>query len=871
MPGIDPCRDEVLKAIGRDKLSPAEEALIARHAGKLKARIDAGGDPKTVLQNFAEERASEKAARQVRAAGNEVARAGAQARKDAAADFGSRAPAQVLQSMLVSSLKTFTGAMDSLGKRIKGGVDAAQERYLTAIEQAGLTDYVFKGSDQLNIWKALDALNHEQDAVPFGSNAVKAATIFKKNADTMLLLKGDAYIPSGRIEDWTGPQMHDPYAIGKAGGNRLGSDASADAWIKDVLPNVNWDKTFGGELLNADISLKVKRLRSLWEDFVSGKHLEYGSVNSLKNRELYFKDVDSQYAYNQKYGGGRTLGENINGWLTREARNVEIAKMFGSDPEGFVKRLSNEWGKQLKDNDSLSASQRAKAQKDLAAVEKAAVNRYLPSLTGGLGLPENAVAYYAYNAQQMANALAVGAATPVVLGDLPLFMNNMARYGGPAMTKHFGYLADTVKTFMDMPPAQRKIAAALAEIQLSDGTNPLARANQGEYVAGAVHGIEKFIYKTALHTGWVDRIRPAATVMHGAYHWFERNKAYADLDPALQDGFEKFGIGEKDWDIIRKSEAGDVLSNVKAFGPAAIRRMDREQFRSIAGAEASDAILRRAQNGIADRYRNFLGHMGDSVTSSTSPELQALSSGGIPRNSLAGFLVNSFNSLKSFTYRLTRDHYGAMVAGDRNPENLGWATMLKNFTMGRGGDPGGRVAMTKFAANNVLFGMLIVQLSLLRNGEAPIVPDTPEKAGDLLWRGFVRQGAGLYGDLIARQLEQPDRNFFETVGKDLLGPLVGDAADLADASKRVVTSGAKYAAESDYSGDKFWKQLRRAGGQAARVGYSLTPGTNFLWTKFATDYYLKDNLLDAINPGYKDRLVKRARQAGTPVLLAGPQ
>jgi hypothetical protein len=40
--------------------------------------------------------------------------------------------------------------------------------------------------------------------------------------------------------------------------------------------------------------------------------------------------------------------------------------------------------------------------------------------------------------------------------------------------------------------------------------------------------------------------------------------------------------------------------------------------------------------------------------------------------------------------------------------------------------------------------------------------------------------------------------------------------------------------------------------------YHSIPGNNLLWTKWATDYFVLDNLMDMLNPGYKDRLKQRA-------------
>lgn len=868
---LDPCIDDVKAALGRDETNPLtkeEKTAIVRHASKLKARIDAGGDPAKVLENFIAEREEAKEGRKSVVAMNQLAEAKANARLEAAGDFGTKAPGEVLKSIFVSSLKQFKGAYDSLGRSITRGAGAAQGAFLTALDKTGLTEYAFKGKDQLNIWKAFDALNKGQDPAQFGANAAAVAKILKDHTGHMWGLQKDALIPIGRNDDWAGPQMHDPYSIGRAGGNRLGSKEAADAYLADVMPRVNWNKTFGGELLGADPPLRLRRMRSLWEAYYTQKHLRYSGSDPMKGRDLFFNSVEDQYAYNLKYGGGRTLAENVFGWLGRSARAVEIAKIAGSDPESWVTRLSNEWGKRIDADESLTAEQAARAKKGLDQATKAAIRHWIPALTDSLGGPEHAVAQFAYNANSLINSLVVGAATPVLVGDIPLAMNQIARFGGKAAQGYINQFHKAIQFMSGLPKADRIKLAASAEIMLQDMTRPMMFANADNGVGRGVAKVDQGIMKLAGHTGWTDRVRTNGATVFGALHWFEKDKPYAKLDQAIQDSFERFGIGEKEWDIIRQQEATDVLSNVKAFGPAAIRRMDKSVFKSIA-ANDSDAALYKARTEVADKYRNFIGDMADRITTSPSEELRALTTLGTRPGSLPGMMVRMFNGLKSFTYNLTRNHYGAMIAGDRNPENLGFARLAMNFAKGAGGEPGGRVGMAKFAANNAAFGMLIYQLGLLRNGQQPLIPDTPERAADLLWRGFLRQGAGMYGELLFGQLSDPDKKTAEAIVSSF-APIVGDSADLFDATKRIAGAGAKYATQSDYGSDKFFKAFRGGSAQAARVFLPMVPGENLVWTKFATDWYFKDALLDAINPGYKERLTKRAAQQGTPYLL-GPQ
>ncbi len=856
------CQGEVLAALGREdgKLSPTEKALIYRHAAKLKARIDAGGDAEAVLKNFAEEREAAKEHGRVVAAGNETAFQAGKDRFTDAGDFGTKAPGEVLKSMGISSPKSFFGAADSLGKRIPNTQARFLNAFMYGLEKAGLSKYVFEGSDQLNIWKAWDAINRGEDASGFGSNAVQAATIMRNSAWALWKTMQAANYPIGKIEEWVGPQFHDPYAVGQAGGNRLGSNEAAKAWVSSTAPRVDWNKSFGGELAAATPALQMRRLESLWTQYKSGEHINFGGIDPGKSRELFFKSVEDQFAYNQEFGGGRSLGENVFGWLHRASRDMEVYKMFGSNPESMVGRLATEQSKRINADETLSAQEKANSLGQIKQTKKGLTDRWLPSLAGNLGIPETAALRHAYEINHTVNSLLAIGASPVLIGDLPLFMDNMVKMGGTGIKKYFGNVRDTLGRMAQMPAEEQKKAAALSEIMLSDLTVPLARSIGGEFIPGLLKQGEQVGYKIGGHTAWVDRLRTAATTMFGAYHWLERGKKFGALDPVLQSQFQRFGIGEKEWNVIRGSESSPTVAyGHEAFGPALIRK--------------TEGVDPKLASRVADRYGEFLGHFADTMTSQPSEEIRAITSGGISRNGWLGFGTQMLSGLKTFTYRLTRDHYGADIANDADPHNVGWAKMTKNFMLGRGGSPTGRLGMLKFAANNAMFGAMIVQLSLIRSGKAPIMPDSPEAAGKLLMMGFLRQGASLYGDVVAKALEDPDKSVWDSMaafaspsleyGGDILGALL----KAGDATRKYATGQVSKSGRV-YGEDQWAKALRTQGQKVLGTAYSLTPGTQIPWTKFATDFYLKDNLLDWANPGYKDRLIKRAQQGGTPLLLA---
>lgn len=870
---LDACRDSVAKAVGRD-LSPEEEKVIARQAAKIKARIDAAGGGQraagTVLDNFMADRARIKAAKGQVAASNSLVDSALDAHIANTGDFATKAPGQALQSLFISSLKQFKGASNSVGKELTHSSATYQQAFLNDLHQSRLTGFAFDPAQQENLFKAYYAAQSGKDTAEFGATAAKIAALMKKHTDSIWLNKKDANIPLGKLEDWAGPQIHDQFAVNKAGGNPYGSDASAKAWVADHMQHLDFDRTFGGEFLAADNSLRQKRLGELWSQFASGEHIQYGKFDPTKNRELFYKNADSAYQMNAKYGNSRSLAENITQYLGYGGRDIALSKRLGSDPPSAVTRLVTRMEKSINENEDLTPAARARALDQLKHTKEKALKEWLPSFTGALANPEHAgAAQWLATARSATNTLATLGSVTVLPGDIPLSMRLLGQYGGAQAGGYLSQLKGSVAKMASLPADEQMRLAASGEILLTDALRPLTHANLDMPGSGIVTKLEKEGMRTAGHTAWVDRWRVNQIATWGHLSFLDKDKPYAALDAGRKAILDRFSITPQEWDVIRQQTPLAAGERTPIFTAGNIRSMDKEAFRPLTGDNASDAVLRRMKNAVADKYRNMIGDLADRSTTAPDAEMRAITQGGARAGTFNGELRNQFNALKGWVYNVTRNHLGAMIAGDSNPENIGWPRMFANFAKGTGGQPGGRLGMAKFMANMAAFGTLINTLSDIRDGKTPELPDSPEKAGEILWKGFLRQGAGAYGDLLASQLSNPDRSVFDTIGNSM-SPLVGDAANMTQAVAKIANGGARYALDSEYGGDKFYKAFKSAGTQAAKVGYSALP-LNFAYTKWATDYYMKDEMLESLNPGYKDRLRKRLAGQGQSLLLDGSQ
>jgi hypothetical protein len=866
---LDACGDEVAKAIGRP-LSKDEETAVARQAAKIKARIDAAGGTqgaaRAALAAHMEDRVRIKSAKQQLAAHSALTEQKWNSAIDASGDFATKAPGQVLQSMFISSLKRFPGAADSVGKDLTYSGAMRTQAFMSDLYKDGMTKWAFDPANQKALFHAFQALSKGEDASPFGKNAAAVAATMKKHTDALWQAKRDAGIPVGKLEDWGGPQIHDQYAVSRAGGNTYGSNEASAEWSADQMKWVDFGRSFGGEFAASEPSLQLRRMKELWSQFSSGNHLKYSGFDPSKNREIIYKDADAAYQNNLKYGNGRSLAENISSHLGYGGRDIALFNRMGNNPEGLVGRMTDRWEKKINENMDLDAATRANALKQLAATKKKVLNEWLPSFTGALASPEHAGAVqWLGMARNATNTLAILGSLVVLPGDLPLSMRMMAQYGGPSMKSYMGRMIKS-GSLGDLPASKQMRLAASGEILLSDALRPMTHAYLDMPGSGIVTRAETELTRAAGHTAWIDRFRTNLLVKWGHDHYLQKDLTFDKLDPNTQALFTRYGISPQEWDVVRAQEPLDKDGRTPIFTAGNVRNMDLDKFKSLAPNEASDGTVRRVRAGVADKYRNMIGDLADRGTTSPSAEMRAITQQGRQAGSAAALFLDQFNSLKGWVYNVMRNHLGDIIAGDSNPENVGWPKMFVNFMKGQGGQ--GRMAMTKFMSNATMFGVLINALADVRDGKTPELPDTPEKAGDILFRGFLRQGAGVYGDFIAGQLDKPDQSIFDTIGNSM-SPLVGDANDMTVATSKMMSHLGRYATDPKYGGDKFWKAFNHDEGNYAKMGYNLTPN-RMVWTKWATDYYLRDNMMEHFNPGYKDRLQKRLDPRGQTMML-GPQ
>lgn len=888
---LDACNSAIAAAIGRE-LTDREKGAVSRRALELKRKIDlAGNDPlaiESVLGEFGKDIATQRAIQRRQAAIN--FRVGRE--KDAyrqSVDFAKAVPAEVAKGLFVQSQKNYFGAKASLGTAVGREVYARTSAFNADLMKAGLHDYAFKGNDDRNIWLARQALN-DPKADPaalvkqYGKDAVGVAQIIEKHQEAGRMEQNLAGAWINRNPDYVTQQTSHPYRLARAGENRFGSDESFQAWAKD-MGNLDWDKAFSGDLANADDARRMGRLRSVWNQFVASKHLSWedhgsfgtGQANiaraASKDRELVFKSPEDSYNYWSKYGMPGSLAESAWHDLSSAGRNIAIMREWGPNAKANIGKFFDRWMKELNTNGDTEGMRK------LALAQRKVTDQYLPTLTDSIGHPDsNFVSHYLSIARQTLLTAKIGASLPSMIGDLVLKASYAQRFGSRSTGNFLGELArSTGAMFHEVSGADKQTLAKEFGIRLQNSLTPLGMEYHELAGTGKIAKFNQLVMKASGHSWGSNAIRTDTLNAEGFRTWTMRDKAFDQLPVGRRDLFSQFGIDDKMWDIIRRSEPLELERGTQVFSPSKIRDMDAGEFKSVAAGE-SDAQLKRARDLVADRYRNMMGELADTATSEPNRNMRTILNGPIASaQPWQQELYRGFFVLKGFLANYMRNHLGGVMMGqDADPNNVGFAKALWRLMTFRGQGSSYKM-MGSLVAGGIGMGYIRNALGDLASGKTPLDPtDFNSPDGNILnsagatamKRAMLFQSFGLATDFILGSGSKPDADVWEKIG-GLSGPELETAGDIVDFATRAAVHLGERGSKKGYTNDDFLRDFGKDSSGLANTAYHSVPGNNLLWTKWATDYFILDNMMEMMNPGYKDRLQQRMSNQGQTFLLSG--
>lgn len=523
-------------------------------------------------------------------------------------------------------------------------------------------------------------------------------------------------------------------------------------WKNFILPHLDSAKTFEG----AD---PEKFLRGAWEGIVSGVHktpyvateegqtFKVGRVGNMadrlsRQRVFIWKDGASEMQYIQRYGNG-TLLTTMMKTLERSGQDYGLMRRFGPNPMAMFQRLRK---------------------------ETTEANRLEPKLNKRANLAENTLRAKVMGdkAESRIFANVAGSARMVkalhdmasvvfwAIADNAFRVSKMQELGVPVW-KTYGQI---VKDMMDPASIQERK-------ELADITGVWAQTTMGSMHArmSAVdtpknklgHLSELYFKYTGLqYLDNVNRTGTAAAIsrMLSGY----RGDAFENLHEGLKRNMTAYGLGEKEWDLIRGS--AQLINGKKFITPDGMWTANKSLIDKYAGKETTHEEASKIRQEMDNRLSTFFMDQVDDSQFQPRESTRRMGLGNTQPGTVSGEAARTFMLFKLWGIEATRRSLGRIIYGNGHD---GLADAIMNGSAAR-------YQLMTFGANAIMLSYIAKSAKAAANNQTPPSMDNWATAKDvILGSGLF----GYYGSLVSNDYSF-GRGLIETLG----GPMTGTVNDV---------------------------------------------------------------------------------------------
>ncbi len=517
---------------------------------------------------------------------------------------------------------------------------------------------------------------------------------------------------------WLLPQKHDARNIwppAKLGGKRMGRDEALAKWKDTIRPLLDTDQMVDdlGRPLSAeeledalDYSFDsiVTGGMNKEADFVSlptlGKRL---SSKGSEKRFLYFKDAESWIQYQDMYGKGdilTTLTDHINGM----AHDIATMQALGTNPRATFDALKNQIEK------TVGLTDRQKWFSD--SLFKTSTGRLDDDVMVGAG-------DFMQSTRNLLVASTLGKAFLSALSDVGFQVITSRLNGVPS----FRALSRQLSLLNPANEADRIVAVKIG-LNADAWVGRMHAANRyaDTYGNGWTAKMAEGVMRGSLLEPWTDSGRKGFGMEFSSVLADNFGKTFDDLDETLLAAFNEYGIERADWDAFRRTK-------------------------TVRHKNAQFADLTKG-----DKFARMVLTETDYAVPTPDARVQAITTGGLARNSIEGQAWRSAMMLKSFPITLINTH---------------WYRAASSVTRGN------RVAyMGAMLATTSVMGAIAMQAKDIAAGREPRPLNEDTAVPFLLAAVAQGGGLGIFGDFVFA-----DQNRF---GGGLSATALGPTGELLD-------------------------------------------------------------------------------------------
>ena len=644
------------------------------------------------------------------------------------------------------------------------------------------------------------------------------------------------------IKDYSGyvtRTFHDPDRLrvaGRPAGLRMMpykgfTDADRDAWVAKTLPLLNVRRTFGPQAADAQ-----NILMKMYGGLVDGSHLDmtiYSSEPTVANlaakesahRVLHFKDAESWLEYNKMFG----RFDPTDAWLYNmrtSANHFGLMKLYGSKPRETFGEIVN-WAK----NSTMGTP----AHESVKAWENALDNRF-KVVSGEADRPVGNMWSNIVNTVMAVQRMSKLGLTPfAMLSDNATISRELARQGVDFVTRNESFFSGYFQGAQGSE--KREVAELLHTGILGRLRQVTARYDISDARHGTLAKLESLFFKISGITAMTENKRADAERIMAYWLGKQRDKAFGDLGYRESTMLQQFGIGQKEWDLLRTVEWNKVGNEVYLTPDIAQRIPDANvqaylASRSLAPepmanltpetqAKMAADRLDRARTDLAMKLWAYYAERGQYAVLEVGAREKAIMYQGTQSGSPVNTALRLLLQFKQFPFTMISKTWGSEVYGG-----------------GKGMD---RVAgIVELIVTTTLFGMVANALNDVVKGLDPTARyrNKPARA---IAAGFIRGGAAsIYGDFLLGEWSRHGQSPLEALAGPTLGQ-VGQAFEI-------------------WSDITHLRGADKTAGHALRFARNNLPFGNMIYTKAGIDYLVYYRLMEMINPGYLERMERTMKE-----------
>ena len=595
----------------------------------------------------------------------------------------------------------------------------------------------------------------------------------------------------GKLDYGYLPQPHDSARVRNAG---------ADAWAAATLPKLDRTRYLhdDGRLMNdAEVT---GMLRSAWETLATDglSKTEPGTFKGTgaranagsDSRVLHFKDGESYLSYNAQFG----LGGMYDGMIAHiggMARDIGLVERMGPNPANQF-RLQLDLAERADQGIKRSFGNKPQAYWDI--------------LSGQTGAPESA--RIAALGQHARNIQTFGKLAGAVISSIT-DLGTMVVTAGYNKLPYWDLLKNTMTAGGKDAKEFANTHGMIAESMISD-----LNRWQGENIANNWSGrLANGTMKLSLMNAWTDTVRRGFGLTMQAGLGKLSKTEWGKLTEWDRAHLERKGITREDWAVVNTAQLSEYRGQ-QMLTPEAIAASGHPQA-----------------NQVTAKILGFITDESEYAVMNPDLATKAIQTwGGQKAGTGVGELARLTMQFKSFPTAMISRHWRRMLEGDKG---LDGAPMLAN-----------KAAYTAaLLMSTTALGAMVFQTKQMITGKDPVDMTTPK-----FWVRAAAQGggAGFVGDMILGDTTQ-DRSTMDTMGRMLLGPTFGSAADLWELTKGNVD-------------EAIAGKDTHIAAESIKFARSHTPYVNLWYGKAALDHLFLHAVQENLSPGYLNRQKDRARK-----------